>query len=247
MKEIKTYPQFKSKYEGKIYPTKYGDITIVEYHHKSKVLVHFEDGTEVITRMTEIRNGTVKNPNLKNVWGIGCIGQGIYDSVNSKVAYSKWSAMLQRCTGNRISYKDSNISEEWLNFQNFAKWFEKNYNPEIMQNWHLDKDLLCPDCKTYSPENCCFLPLELNSIISKKTNSKRENTGITFKQGKYFSYISNKGSLKYLGGFENINDAKNAYIKAKKEKISDLANKWIAVLREDVYRKLIEFEPYFKE
>jgi hypothetical protein len=39
-------------------------------------------------------------------------------------------------------YKDVKICEEWYNFQNFAEWFENNYNPETMQSWQLDKDIL---------------------------------------------------------------------------------------------------------
>lgn len=36
--------------------------------------------------------------------------------------------MLQRCYNNKqLSYFDCEVCDEWLCFQNFAKWYEENY------------------------------------------------------------------------------------------------------------------------
>ena len=51
--------------------------------------------------------------------------------------------MIIRCYSNNYhqrepSYKECSVCEEWLNFQNFAKWWYINY----FEEGDLDKDLL---------------------------------------------------------------------------------------------------------
>ena len=91
-------------------------------------------------------------------WNVGIIGEGIYvsriNSIRTK-EYVAWDAMLQRCYDDKLhkrhpSYKDCTVCEEWLNFQNFAKWFNDNN----IDGCQLDKDLLIKGNKIYSPETC---------------------------------------------------------------------------------------------
>ena len=71
--------------------------------------------------------------------------------------------MIIRCYSNNYhqrepSYKECSVCEEWLNFQNFAKWWYINY----FEEGDLDKDLLVKDNKIYSPKYCCILPKQIN-------------------------------------------------------------------------------------
>ena len=72
---------------------------------------------------------------LKKVYNIGYLGQGKYKSREngkSTKAYEVWKKMLQRCydpyyINKYPSYIDCYVCDEWLCFQNFAKWFYKHY------------------------------------------------------------------------------------------------------------------------
>jgi hypothetical protein len=100
--------------------------------------------------------------------GTGFVGVGKYKtSIKQKPTkmYSVWKSMLRR-------YKDCSVDSQWCNFQVFAKWHEKNYNPETMKGWHLDKDILVKGNKIYSPKTCCFVPFQINSLFANVTKHK---------------------------------------------------------------------------
>ncbi len=66
--------------------------------------------------------------------------------------------MLQRCysesyLNKRPSYRGCSVCEEWKTFSNFMAWM-KNKN---MENLELEKDILVPGNKLYSPETCVFV------------------------------------------------------------------------------------------
>lgn len=93
-------------------------------------------------------------------------------------AYIVWGSMLTRCYKDNanLTYNDVTVCLEWHNFQNFAQWYEQNCEYH-MQEWELDKDIICKDCKEYSPENCTFVPHEINCLF--RQSPKRElPTGI---------------------------------------------------------------------
>lgn len=118
--------------------------------------------------------------------------------------YSKWKDMLRRAYDetykiNKPSYQDVVVCEAWLRFSNFRTWM-------LSQPWEdreLDKDILVPGNKIYSPEFCMFVPREINSIFSEKASKKREYPlGVYADKiypGKFTAYCSVRGKLKYLG------------------------------------------------
>ena len=111
----------------------------------------------------------IKNPYHPAVYGIGYIGEG--EGEKGRV-YNIWKKVLQRCYSKEYhikkpTYIGCSVVKEWLNFQNFAKWYKKNYKPETMEGWHLDKDILVKGNKIYSPETCCFVPADINSLLLK--------------------------------------------------------------------------------
>jgi len=79
----------------------------------------------------------------------------------------------------------------------YLRLFEENYNPETMQNWHLDKDIICSNCKIYSPETCMFIPSEINNLFrkGKRLNSVRQ------KGNRFLSHISINNKQEYLGSY----------------------------------------------
>ena len=107
-----------------------------------------------------------------------------------KVYYVIWDNMVQRCKSH-INYTDIVVCEEWLNFSNFTEWMESNYNPETMQGWHLDKDILVKGNKIYSPKTCCFVPQEINKTFT--TKKRGVCLGVVSVGKKFRSVISIKG------------------------------------------------------
>ena len=96
--------------------------------------------------------------------------------------YDKWQAMLWRCYSKKSlykhpSYKDCLVCSEWLKLSNFKSWMET-------QDWegrHLDKDLLVPGNKLYSPDTCCFISIRLNSFITEpNVGNNGLPAGVTF-------------------------------------------------------------------
>ena len=74
--------------------------------------------------------------------------------------------MLERCYSkkfleSRPSYIGASVCSEWLSATAFKKWMEK-------QDWNgkcLDKDIIVPKSKLYSPETCAFVLNETNSFV----------------------------------------------------------------------------------
>ena len=80
--------------------------------------------------------------------------------------YTAWESMLRRCYSkkyleSRPSYIDASVCSEWLSATAFKKWMEK-------QDWQgkcLDKDIIVPKSKLYSPETCAFVLNETNLFV----------------------------------------------------------------------------------
>lgn len=238
---------------GEEFTTTYGQkIKIVEYFGWDNSTVKFADNTIVKNvHYRAIVLGNVRNPNYKGIYGVGFMGEGVYGSYKSKSRnkfYLTFKCMMERsfskeCKEKYPTYKDVTVCEEWHNFQNFAKWMEENYNPEAMEGWHLDKDILVKGNKIYSPETCCFIPREVNTLLTKSTN-KRGNypIGVSKKGHKYISYISRNGINLSNGTFNTQEEAFQAYKIAKENYIKEVADKWKDLISEKVYQALMNYQ-----
>lgn len=140
--------------------------------------------------------------------------------------YSKWVAMLERGYSRRLknkhkTYKDCSVCEEWWRFSNFKAWMER-------QNWEdceLDKDLLVPGNKLYSPETCLFVSHRINSIlVDSRTASVGFPLGVSQKGIKYTARVVDQhGKRLWLGTFNSLEAAHKAWQIKKIHVISDLA------------------------
>tara|TARA_R110002096_G_C14368342_1_gene704630 strand:- start:18 stop:665 length:648 start_codon:yes stop_codon:yes gene_type:complete len=155
---------------NQIYPTNcFGSVKILNYKNHHSVKVQFIDtGYIYITRTKSILSGNLKDKLAPNVYGVGFIGDGKYNSKSK--AYRTWSSMMARCySGYYLTYKDCTVVSNWHNFQNFAEWFDKNYIHIHHYNCDLDIDIKFNGDKIYSAENCTFVSRQENS---KKANAK---------------------------------------------------------------------------
>ena len=156
---------------------------IIVYNNATDIVIEFQDKykARVSTRYSNFKNGSVKNPYHKNKFG-GYYGQGKYKTkINEKHTeeYKIWHDMLRRCydpyfLDKEPSYIGCSVCDEWLNFQNFAKWYEENYYKCNNERMHLDKDIICKGNKIYSPQNCCFVPQRINALFIKRDIDRGE-------------------------------------------------------------------------
>lgn len=181
------------------------------------------------------------------VYNKGYIGKGTYKpSLNRRKTkvYSKWNNILHRSYSESYkekqpTYKDVTVCEEWHNFQNFAKWFEDNY----VEGFELDKDILVKGNKIYSPETCCFVPKEINSLF-KNYNNNLLPTGISYDKinKKYKVSIRINGKMKTKGRYVTVEEAFKVYKTAKETYIKEVADKWKEQISDKVYQAMYNYK-----
>jgi len=140
--------------------------------------------------------------------------------------YKRWVGMLERCYSEKLhkknpTYKDCSVCSEWLTFSNFKEWM-------IKQDWEgqqLDKDLILPGNKIYSPSTCVFLPSAINSLMNNAGSIRgKYPIGVSKykKNGLYTAKISLNGKLKGLGYYKTQEEASFVYLTAKSDHIKDI-------------------------
>lgn len=159
-------------------------------------------------------------------------------------SYNIWYGMIRRCYDSKShEYKKTYIGcfvcDEWLYFSNFKKWFDENY----IEGYALDKDILVHGNKTYSPETCCFVPDEINTIFIKNERNRGKYMIGVYHNGAHFtSRISKWGKETYLGCFNSEKEAFLAYKKEKEDFIKQVANIYKDKLPLKTYNALMGYE-----
>ena len=131
--------------------------------------------------------------------------------------------MVERCYSNkclesRPSYIGTSVCSEWLSATAFKKWVEQ-------QDWHgkcLDKDIIVPKSKLYSPETCAFVLNATNSFVIARDACRGDYpVGVClYKQtGKYRAQCKNlfTGKVEHLGYYSTPEEAHEAWRKRKHE------------------------------
>lgn len=140
--------------------------------------------------------------------------------------YVTWYNMIQRCYSEKFqqshpTYVGCSVCPEWKSFMAFRSWMEK----QDYEGKQLDKDLLSPGNKVYSPETCCFVEQWLNSLFNDHAARRGKwPIGVYWhkQRQKFVAQLNVDGKRKHLGYFDNSTDALTAYQKAKKECIEGL-------------------------
>lgn len=216
---------------------------VIEDKGWDKVLVKFsKTGTVIKVQRNQLKNN-IDDPMEVSVFGVGYRGIGKYSFGNARDAAIRWRCMLNRCYGysnkHQRTYRGCTVCDEWLNFQRYAEWY---YSNKIL-DWVVDKDILVKGNRVYSPDTCCFVPLELNSMFTK-SNSIRGNCpiGVSKCFTGFKATIFVKGKQKYLGVYESAEQAFFAYKKCKEENIKRIAKQYKGYFSERLYRVLMEYE-----
>jgi hypothetical protein len=228
-------------------------MTLVEYRDAKDITVLFDEFNYYKkTNYQNFKNGSVKIPYDKSIYGIGFIGEGEYTSTYNNIKtlqYMFWHSMMNRCYSekfhkNRPLHVDCYVCEEWHNFQNFAEWVDENYykvNDEIMC---LDKDILVKGNKIYSPETCIFVPSLINSLLNRQTR-KRGDYPIGVSKHKQCDMYSSECSLNKdkikIGLFNTPIEAFIKYKEVKEKVIKDTAENYKNFIPTRLYEALINY------
>ena len=209
---------------------------IVEYIDANNITVEFQDEYKAKVHATykNFTNGSIKNPYHPSVYGVGMVGVKYPTGANWKDTkeYKAWNHMLERCYSKRLkdsrsTYKDVTCCKEWLCFENFYEWlhnqenFDKWYNNE---RWAVDKDILIKGNKVYSPETCCLVPPNVNSLFTKRDRGEFP-VGVTKNWNRFEASCMNPFTNKreYIGKYDTIEEAFLSYKEYKENIIKQIA------------------------
>ena len=222
-----------------------GQVLVVERHDWKNVVIEHMDEHRHMATVTDwnLRNGTIKNPYLPSVHGVGYFG--VVDLIentdrNHVHAYKKWKRMLERCYSEECharkpTYIGCSVIPEWHNFQVFAAWHESEPNSGNL-GFHLDKDLRLGGNKVYSPSTCSFVPAVINSLLTDSGASRGILPQGVSASGKGFrSCLCVNGKQLRLGTYSTPNQAHEVYKKAKEVNVRSMAEEWKDYLHFEVY------------
>ena len=135
--------------------------------------------------------------------------------------YTAWKNMLKRCYSNKClerspTYIGTRVCNEWLSATAFKKWMEQ-------QDWQgkcLDKDIIVPKSKLYSPDTCAFVLNETNSFVLASDASRGDypiGVHLCKRTGEYHAQCGNPftGKKEHLGYFLTQEEAHEAWRKRK--------------------------------
>ena len=166
--------------------------------------------------------------------------------------YTVWKEMLRRCYSKKYleinpTYIGTSVCSEWLSATVFKKWMEQ-------QDWRdksLDKDIIVPKSKLYSPETCAFVLKATNLFVIASDASRGDYpTGVNLckRTGKYRAQCGNPftGKQEYLGLFSTPEEAHESWRKHK-HKLAQL----VAATESDpriveALKKRYSFEEWYK-
>lgn len=169
------------------------------------------------------------------IYGVGCNSKTRHKALvggRPTAAYDKWHGMFQRCYSPRFQKKNPTcigcvVDEKWHDFQDFADWFNGREYNDI--GYQLDKDILVPNNKVYSPDACCLVPSELNSLfVSRAAGRGVLPQGVYLHKvsGKYKAQLNVSSKRLHLGYFDCPNEAYQAYKTAKEAHVKAKAMDW---------------------
>ena len=166
--------------------------------------------------------------------------------------YTVWKSMLERCYSNKYlesypSYIGTSVCSEWLSATAFKKWMEK-------QDWQgkcLDKDIVVPKSKLYSPETCAFVLATTNTFVIASDASRGDypvGVYLCKRTGKYRARCNNpfSGKQEHLGLFSTPEEAHEVWRKRKHDLAQRVATRESDPRVVEALRKRYSPEEWYK-
>ncbi|WP_395546826.1 MULTISPECIES: hypothetical protein [unclassified Lacrimispora] len=220
---------------------------IVEVNSLADIVVEFQDEYHFRknTMYINFKRGQVKNPYDITVYGVGMVGEGEYktwEQGHITTEYSTWADMLRRCYSEKIKDKQLSyfgivtVCNKWKVYQRFAEWYSSN-KYEVNERLHLDKDILCPGNKLYSPDTCLLVPQRINMLLLNKPNKRGLPNGIRKVKNGYMAQYDQFE----LGIYNTVEEAYSYYAKEKEKKIIEVAEEYKNIIPKKVYDSLLKY------
>lgn len=176
-------------------------------------------------------------------------GKGYSDNQSNvkDPCFVTWRNMLKRCYSNEKKYEEYKrqgvtVCDEWLNFNTFKSWYDRNYYEVGDEQMQLDKDILKHGNLIYCPEFCVFVPRNINTLFIRSKN-RRNGLPIGVSKRKY----GYRSCCSVFG--ENIKSyhkdpisAFEEYKKVKENYVKSMANQYKDKIPENLYNAMMMFE-----
>lgn len=236
------------------------EMIIIGYRTNKDIDVCFPEynWTAESVRYSHFKEGKIKCPYERRTYDVGYMGEGKYKaSENGKKTkvYATWCSMLQRCYDEKHhkkypTYIGCEASEEFHNFQEYGKWFEKNYYEVDNETMCLDKDILVKHNKIYSPETCIYVPHTINLLFVKNDKNRGKSIIGTYhdKNDKYQANCSlinpktGKSKNEYLGYYDTEIEAFEVYKYYKEKNIKEVADYYKGEIPNKLYNAMYNYE-----
>ena len=230
-----------NKYLNKTFINSEGCAYKVISYNKGIYHIQFLDEYKYIKKcgVKEVKNGKIKNPFFKSIYGVGYYGIGSNTIPRNDIFYNCWHKMIERCYNEKSrkrysTYEDCFVCEEWLSYYNFYNWCTKNYYELKNDNdkMCLDKDILIKGNKIYSPETCIFVPQLINGLFLKSDKTRGElpigvqRIKVKISQNCYTSIVFDKFGKKHIIAFSSIEEAFSTYKESKEKNIKRIADEY---------------------
>lgn len=223
---------------------------IVDYRGCNDIDVYFPqyDWTAKNRICKDFKSGKISCPYERRTWNVGFIGEGKHEVSRDGNTTRCYDEKFQK---KYPTYKNCNMTNEWLNFQNFAEWYEENYYEIPGEIMCLDKDILIKRNKTYSPETCVFVSNRINNLFVKNDYNRGEypiGVNLYKRTNKYRAYcnIYDKKTKRYknkhLGYFSSVEEAFKVYKEFKEEYIKQVANEVKEYIPKKLYDAMYKYE-----
>lgn len=236
-------------------------MTIVDYIKEpgktTKIKILFDDNTEVIDTYRNFKNGLVRNKNVESVYNSGKTNF-IINRRDDRAAYKCWAGMLRQCKNSDLydlnTLENAYCCEEWLDFKNFKEWYDKNYYKIDGLKVAISKVIFNKNNTLYSPENCCFLPRKLMTIVTTGKEGRKINKTNDLPVGVGYNEY-HEGTKRWISktspyemrfkdirvACKTVEEAFNLYKELKEEHVKNLALQYKNYLTEKVFNALMNY------
>lgn len=166
-----------------------------------------------------------------------------------KRLYAAWSRMFYRCYSKAVhrdypTYIGCSVDERFHRLVDFLSWAEHQvgHNSEGFQ---LDKDILRKGNKVYGPDTCCFIPKEINTLLSLSGAIRGEypiGVGKLAAYERFFACVTTRGKRLHIGLYDTPEIAFMAYKAKKEEIVKEMAIKHKASICHRVFDALMNYQ-----
>ena len=240
-------------YYKNLYPLTQKQYRAVKHHYEETG----EDSEEYILKVMNDINLKPDNWSKKamkpTIEARGYLGLEDLDRYRDKCR-QRWYDMIHRCYNTKFhvrnpQYEGCEVCEEWLNYFNFKVWYESHYYGDTTLD--LDKDILYKGNKIYSPETCCLVPHNINTLfLNSKKNRGDLPIGVYLDkdkryptaQEKYRAYMTYQCKSIKLGSFKTPEEAFQRYKEAKEKLIKETAEQYKGKIPNKVYQAMINWQ-----